>query len=160
MNLNEPSKVDSHSKVEFLKFELEQIESSIRSHDDISKSVKNWAVVTWAAAIGIGIQQQDLRDFVSLAAVVPILFWFVDASFRNIQRSFIRRSREIADFVNSRDFEMVANGEKEMEFDVLQFRKKPETISDSLPRVMFFRSVAFLYIGLIAISRIAGLIFC
>ena len=43
-------------QLEMLNAELNHIGGAIRQHDEITKSVKNWAVVTWTARHRIGTQ--------------------------------------------------------------------------------------------------------
>lgn len=45
--------VDIH--VDLLNAELNHIDGAIRQHDEITKSIKNWAVVTWTASIGLAL---------------------------------------------------------------------------------------------------------
>jgi hypothetical protein len=82
-------------QLEMLNAELNHIGGAIRQHDEITKSVKNWAVVTWTASIGLALKEPDLHRFLWITAIVPLVFWVVDGSFRRIQRSFIGRVREI-----------------------------------------------------------------
>src|SRR5215470_4635923 len=74
---------------ELLKLEMTLIDSAIRAQDDITKSIKNWAIVTWTASIGFAVAQAPLKRFVWVTVFVPIAFWLVDTAFRRVQRSFI-----------------------------------------------------------------------
>lgn len=86
---------------ELLKLEMTLIDSAIRSQDDITKSIKNWGIVTWTASVGFAVASPALKSFVWATAFVPLAFWIVDGFFRRIQRTFIVRVQEIATFVNS-----------------------------------------------------------
>ena len=94
--------------LELLNNELKSIDGAIRQQDEITKSVKNWAVVTWAASIGVALKEPELHAFVWLTAIVPLVFWLVDGSFRRIQRSFIARVEEISTYFNSESFQSAA----------------------------------------------------
>jgi hypothetical protein len=95
-------------QLELLSNELKSIDGAIRQHDEITKSIKNWAVVTWTGSLGVALSQEALRPFIWLTAVVPLVFWLVDGSFRRIQRSFIARIQEIAAYLNSPAFRSAA----------------------------------------------------
>jgi uncharacterized membrane protein len=141
-------------QLEMLKEELAHINGAIRQHDEIGKSVKNWAIVTWTASVGLALQDQDLHSYIWLTAVVPILFWIVDGTFRRIKRSFISRIREISQFVNSQEFKLAAENGTAMDFPLLLMRRKTQDFKNTLLGTMLFRSVSFLYVGLAICSLI------
>jgi hypothetical protein len=138
--------------------ELVHINGAIRQHDDIAKSVKNWAVVTWAASVGLALKEAGLHAFLWLTAVVPLVFWIVDASFRRIQRSFISRVQQISDAVNSPAFKLAAEKGSPFDFPLLLMRCKTKEFNNTLLGTMLFRSVSILYIGLMLCSVAVWLI--
>ena len=144
-------------QLEFLNAELTHIDGAIRQHDEIAKSVKNWAVVTWTASIGFALKEHDLHRFLWMTAVVPLVFWIVDGSFRRIQRSFIARIREISEYVNSPGFRVAAEKGAPFDFPLLLMRRKSATFKDTLPGTMLFRSVSLLYVGLAVCSLVVWL---
>ena len=159
------TETESNSKTfdaqfELLKMELDHVNKAIAQQDEITKSIKNWSIVTWTASVGLAVSQPRLHHFLWLTAVIPFLFWFVDASFRRIQRSFIVRVKDIADHVNSESFRNSAATGAPIDFPLLQMRsRKKYEMSDwnnwrktHLIGVMSFRSVSFLYLGLIIVS--------
>ena len=87
-------------------------------------SVKNWAIVIWTASIGFALKNPNLHPFVWLTAVIPIVFWIVDGSFRRIQRSFISRVQQISQFVNSQEFKEAAANGAAMDFPLFLMRCK------------------------------------
>jgi hypothetical protein len=139
-------------QLEMLKMELTHIDGAIRQHDEITKSVKNWAIVTWTASVGLALKDPNLHGFVWLTAVVSIVFWFVDGSFRRIQRSFISRVRQISEFVNSEDFKVAADNGAPMDFPLLFMRRKTGEFNNTQLGTMLFPSVSILYIGLAVCS--------
>ena len=139
-------------QLEMLNTELTHIGGAIRQADDITKSVKNWAVVTWTASIGLALKEKDLHPFVWMTAIVPLVFWIVDGSFRRIQRTFIARVREISDYVNSPTFRIAAEKGGPLEFPLLRMRRRTGDFQDTLPGTMLFRSVSLLYVGLAVCS--------
>lgn len=154
------------AQLELLKMELDLVNKAIGQQDEITKSIKNWSIVTWTASIGLAVSQPQLHPFLWLTAVIPFLFWFVDASFRRIQRSFIIRVKDIADHVNSDSFRNSAETGAPIDFPLLEMRsRKKYPISDwnnwrktHLFGVMTFRSVSFLYGGLIIVSVVMWLV--
>jgi hypothetical protein len=131
------------------------IDSAIRSQDDIMKSIKNWAIVTWTASVGFAVANPSLKTFVWATALVGVAFWIVDGSFRRIQRTFIVRVQEIAAFINSSSFTTAAASGAAIEFRLMQMRSKsgPKT---SWATVMRFRTVAALYLLMIAGSLLVS----
>jgi hypothetical protein len=145
---------------ELLKHELDLVSNAIRQQDEITKSVKNWAIVTWTASIGLSVSQTQLHTYLWLTAVIPFLFWLVDGTFRRIQRTFIVRFSDIAEYLNGQSFAQSAQSGSALDFPLMQMRsRKKYTNGDwrhwrknSLVGVMMFKSVGFLYIGLILVS--------
>ncbi|MEO0793954.1 MAG: hypothetical protein AAFX93_02260 [Verrucomicrobiota bacterium] len=154
------------TQFDLLKMELDLVNKAIGQQDEITKSIKNWAIVTWTASIGLAVSQSQLHPYLWLTAVIPFLFWFVDASFRRIQRSFIVRVKDISDHVNSQSFRNAAETGEATDFPLLEMRNRTEySISDwdnwrktHLLGVMTFRSVSFLYGGLIIVSVVMWLV--
>jgi hypothetical protein len=144
-------------QMELLKAELTHIDGAIRQNDEITKSVKNWTIVTWTASVGLALKDPTLHSFIWLTAVIPTVFWVVDASFRKIQRSFISRIQQISQFVNSQEFRLAAEKGFPIDFPLLLMRHKTREFKNTLPGAMLFRSVSFLYIGLGACSLIVWL---
>lgn len=135
--------------------ELELVDGAIRQLDDITKGIKNWAIVTWTAALGLTLATSALQPYVWITAVVPLLFWLVDASHRRVQRSFILRSRAISDYVNSSGFQKAAEEGAPLDFKLLRMREHSRHWTNRLLGVMVFRTISILYLGLILISLIA-----
>jgi hypothetical protein len=144
-------------QLEILNAELDHIGGAIRQHDEIAKSVKNWAVVTWTASVGLALSKQDLHGFLWMTAIVPLVFWIVDGSFRRIQRTFIGRIREISEYVNSAAFRTAAEKEAPLEFPLLLMRRKTASFKDTLLGAMLFRSVSLFYVGLAVSSFLVWL---
>lgn len=132
--------------------ELQLIDGAIRQHDEIPKGIKNWAIVTWTASIGVCLSQEGLTDFLWVTTFSPVLFWLVDATFRRIQRTFITRSQEISAFINSQEFREALLDGNPLQFDLLTLRVHPEDWEKQWLQTLFFRSIWLLYFGLIGLS--------
>lgn len=131
---------------DLLKLELTLIDNAIRSHDEIMKSVKQWAIVAWTGGIGLALGgNSTLKSYVWATALVPLTFWIVDGAFRRIQRSFIVRVQNISSFINSKAFVEFARGGHPMEFPLLKMRSKAGDHTSWLA-VMCFRTVAAVYV--------------
>lgn len=145
---------------ELMKTELSFCNSAIRQHDEITKSIKSWSIVTWTGSVGLAMSTTDLKPYIMLTAVVPLVFWIVDASFRRIQRSFIVRISEISKYINSDAFAQAAISHSRLGFELLTMRTRRPLLASGLKYwrknsffgVMLFRSVSLLYIGLMTIS--------
>lgn len=149
--MSDPKRVFDY-QLELLKEELAHINGAIRQHDEMTKSIKNWAILTWTATLGVSLKEDSLRPFVAVTAIIPIVFWIVDATFRRIQRSFIIRIEEISAFVNSEKFTVAAKDRTSINFDLLVMRRKNRAFKNTLLGTMLFRSVAIFYIGLATCS--------
>lgn len=136
------------TQFDILKLELSLIDNAIRAHDDITKNIKNWAIVAWTGSIGFAVSNAPLRPFVWATAFVPMAFWIVDGSFRRIQRSFILRVQQIADFINGPQFLSSASAGTPFAFALMRMRSKSGKNS-SWARVMAFRTVFALYLLMI-----------
>jgi hypothetical protein len=86
-------------QLDFLKLEFDTINKSVERIDGITQTVKNWAVGAWAGSIAV-LFNAKRPDLIGLTAVLPLVFWFADAWWRGIQRSFIFRSEKISEFLN------------------------------------------------------------
>lgn len=139
-------------QLDLLKTELNHINGTIRQHDDITKNIKNWAIVAWTASVGFALNKPELHKFIFVTSVIPMLFWIVDGTFRHIQRSFIVRGQEISEFINSDDFLKAAESGGKIQFNLLIMRKRTSEFKNTLIGVMLFRSVSLFYIGLSASS--------
>lgn len=145
-----------------LRAEIELINSSIRQMDEITKSIKEWAIVTWAGAVGVCLADTSLRPRLLLTAILPLLFWLVDASFRRVQRRFIYRMRVIRTFVNERLPIAVTSGQVT---DFVLLDPAAET-GDALARdehrdwlrVLAFGTLSILYVGLATASIVVHVV--
>lgn len=152
-------------QLEFLKLEFNSINQSIERIDQITQTTKNWAVLTWAGSIALAIGQGDLRRYILLTAVLPMLFWLIDAHWRRIQRSFIYRVQMISDFLNDSRLVESFQQRKLIDFTVLDPRGRQYKNTQeykSFTRVigtMWFREVAIFYSGLATISVALWLFF-
>ena len=126
---------------ELLKLELTLIDSAIRSLDEITKNVKQWAIVAWTGSVGLAFGDPMLKSAIWATAFVPLAFWLLDSSFRRVQRTFIVRNRNISDFINGGAFIEAAQSERAFEFPLMRMRDKGGR-KTSWFAVMTFRTVA------------------
>lgn len=150
-------------QLEILKWELDHIESGIRKLDDITREIKNWAIIVWGVSLGTVIATDSLKPYIGLTAIFPLLFWFVDARFRRIQRSFIYRLNQISDFLNSDRLDQSFKQQTLVEFILLDPRaaksKGPDYESFvSMRRILRWGSVSLIYLGLALLSLAIHLI--
>ncbi len=152
-------------QLELLKMEVQSIDNIIARLDGMAQATKNWAIGIWTGSIAITLSQPELRKFVIVSAVTPILFWYVDGYFRRLQTRSIFRSRKISEFLNSeslvKSFEQ--NGLVDLiVFDTtgVQYRGTQEYKEfASLRRTLNFREVRDFYWVLILISIVMGVFF-
>jgi len=150
-------------QLDILKLEIETVNASIRQMDKMGESIKNWAILIWAAAIGATISQEKFNPYIALTAVIPLVFWLVDTWYRKIQRKFIWRSIEISKFLNDGRLERSFNEQKLVEFTLFDPKSRLNKGKEyerfvSWRRVMMFRSLSLLYISLAGMSIVAWVI--
>lgn len=146
---------------DLLKLELELVDKAIRQHDEITKSIKNWAIVTWTASMGAALSQPGFYCYLWVVAGVPLLFWSVDALFRRIQTTFIDRTDQIARYINSAAFEHEASSGTSMSLPLMQMRCKPGSRGDWTKQYLHiarYFSIAALYVGLATLSVVVWLV--
>ncbi len=145
-------------QLEFLKLEFQSINESIGRIDETTGKVKNWAIITWAGGIAVGLGRPELSHYLWLTGTLPLLFFFVDAWWRRIQRSFIFRNRVISDFLNGPMLMESFRQQGVVGLRLLDPRAK--ALQDtaeykdftSIWRTMRFREVAAFYVGLSLMS--------
>ena len=140
---------------ELLKLELTLIDSAIRSLDEITKNVKQWAIIAWTGSIGLAFGETMLKQWIWATAFLPVAFWILDGSFRRVQRTFIVRNRNISDFINGGAFIKAAQSETAFEFPLMRMRHKTGRKTSWLT-VMTFWTVWPLYILMMLGSILIG----
>ena len=141
-------------QMRLLELEIQTINSSIRQMDDIVKSIKQWTITVWTAAVGITLASPVLTDFTVAVSIIPLVFLFVEVSYRRIQRRFIWRSERIGDFINDGGLaSAIERGRISSEF----FLWDPAAVRTStrdylrfigIRTIMQFQSVGVFYFGL------------
>jgi hypothetical protein len=151
-------------QLEFLKLEVQTVTSSIRQMDELSKSIKQWAITLWTGAVGGALVNSKLTPYIAFTAIIPLLFWFVEGQYRRIQQMFIWRTDRIRDFLNDSDgLESCFKDGQVAKFKVFdpagRTDEKEEKYQDFVhwTRPLGFISIAFLYICLILISVSIGI---
>jgi hypothetical protein len=150
-------------KKDLLKWELDNIKEAIGRIDTITNSIKNWAVIVWGGSIGLILQTTDLREYVAVTFLLPLIFLLVDARWRVIQRRAMYRLWKISEFINGSEIHESFKNESFDNFIILDPMAKKARDDDyeqftSIKKVMSFGSVSWLYFGLSMISLIVGII--
>jgi hypothetical protein len=145
--------------------EMEMIERTIARMDEITQSIKNWAIVTWAGSIAILLREPTLRRFIVLTIALPILFGYSDAIWRQLQKRSVFRQQKITKFLNEGDFSESCKQQKLTNFVVMdpvgrQYRNSKE-FQDALRLKWIIRypEIRYFYGGLIIISILLGALF-
>lgn len=146
-------------QLEMLKAEVEIVNATIRQMDDISKSLKEWTITVWAASVGGSLVTSTLIPYVFATATIPLLFWLVDSYHHVVQRRFIWRSLRIMDFLNDERLAKSFQQGRLVDFAVLDVASRRERNGDlnrfaSWPRVLLFRTMSIMYVGLAAASLV------
>ena len=147
-------------QLDILKLEIQTINASIQQMDKMGESIKNWAILIWAAATGASITQDKLNPYIALTATIPLAFWLVDTWYRRIQRKFIWRSIQISKFLNDERLARSFEQQQMVDFDLFDPKSRLDQGEDydrfvGWRKVMMFRSLSLLYLSLAAMSVLA-----
>ena len=147
-------------QLDILKIEIETVNASIRQMDKMGESIKNWAILIWAAATGASITQDKLNLYIILTAAIPLAFWLVDTWYRRIQRKFIWRSIQISKFLNDERLSRSFEQQQMVDFNLFDPKSRLDKTGKyekfvGWRRVMMFRSLSLLYLSLAAMSVLA-----
>jgi len=145
-----------------IKVEIDTINGVVDRMDRITQRIKNWAIVVWAGTIAVSLRE-DLSQYIEYSAILPILFWYVDARVRQHQRAFIFRSQKIGDFLNSTNLANSFEQNSLIDFKVFDpagkqyFGTSEQREFTSIFKTLRMKDIAVLYLGMSSISIIAGL---
>ncbi len=151
-------------QLDILKEEIRSINDIVARMDTITQATKNWAIVTWTASIAFIISNSELKAFVAGTAILPLVFWIVDATWRYLQRRSIFRSQQISKFLNDGRLALSYNKKQLVGFQVydptgVSHRGEEEYCRFvSLRQALFYREVYAIYLTQAIISVIFGIV--
>jgi hypothetical protein len=79
---------------DLLKEELRLTQNQVDKYDELSRSTKTWAVTLWVASSGWAFQS-GRKEFVLIAALVILIFWFFDGISKTYRMNYKNRRNEI-----------------------------------------------------------------
>ena len=152
-------------QLDILKQELDTISQIIGRIDGITQTTKNWAIVTWTGSLGFMLAREDLRQYIIITAILPLLFWFVDAWWRRLQGRSVYRTQQIRDFLNGERLVDSFSQLRVVNFTVfdptgISHKNDPKYKKTvTLRRTLFYKEVGVFYLTLAIISIGLGLLF-
>jgi len=152
-------------QLELLKGEIETIENINTRLDEITQTTKNWAIITWGGSLTVMLGDPNLRKFIALSAVFPLLFWGVEAFWKQLQRRSGFRRMKIGEFLNDERLVKSFETKKLMGFYILDptsktYRNNKEYQKYvSVWRTLKFPEVWMFYVPLVIISISLGVLF-
>jgi hypothetical protein len=152
-------------QLDCLKIEIDLIDRAIARFDQITQTTKNWAVVTWTGSIALVLGRAEIRKYIILTAVLPLLFWFIDAWWRLLQKRSILRQQKISEFLNDGRLGESFKQQRLIEFTVLdpvgrQYLDTQEYRSATrVGRTILYPEISLFYGGLAFISLAVGVLF-
>jgi hypothetical protein len=140
--------------------EIDNIQQGIARFDEQTRAIRNWTVLIWAGAVAAIISQlQEFRQFIGVTAVIPLLFWLVDARWTFLLRAFVYRQDKIAEYLNGPDLLASFQREELVNFRVMDPRAKKHRSEPEFKRrvnyrraFLGYRELIFFYGSLILIS--------
>lgn len=162
---NDPQTQSFAYQLEFLKLEYGAINEIVKRIDEMTQKNKEWAILIWAGSVSLAISQSGLRRYALLTAILPVLFWFIDAWWRRIQRSCIFRVQKISEFLNGPNLAESFREKKLIDFYIVdprgsKYRNDLEYKKfTSVFKTMLYFEVGGFYFGLTLLSIALGLFF-
>jgi hypothetical protein len=148
-------------QLEILKKELDILNNTIDKIDTLTQGLKNWTIGLWSGAIILAFGANGTTNFKGeflLPALIPFLFWLLDAWWRRTQRGFIYRVEKISDFLNDPNYFESFKEKRIIGLRLYDLRgRKTGNITDynkfvSPKKTFLFKSVGLFYFGLIIFS--------
>ncbi len=152
-------------QLQTLTSEIEHINQAIARLDEMTQTTKQWAILTWTGSISFILGQQSLKQYIFFTAVIPILFWIIDARWRYWLGHFSYRERKISEFINSNALQKAYEQQSFSGFTILDplgraYRNTPEFMKKRTFRKSLMTTEVFLlYAGMFVISIAIGTIF-
>jgi hypothetical protein len=151
-------------RLECLKQEISQIDGVIGRLETYSQNARNFAAVLWIGSLTILSGQDSLKPFVFATAIIPVLFWIIDARWIHLAKGPITKYQAISEFVNSGQLETAILSGSIEGFQVLDVMGRQHHSDQSYQRrtkmwrVLTYRTL-YLYYGLmISISIMIALV--
>lgn len=164
-SINDPVQESFQYQLDLLKMEIGIIDKAIARLDEINHHHKNWAILTWAGSIAVGLGQADLRRYIILTAVLPILFWIITARWASFVRGFIFREDKISQFLNDGRLLESFKQKRLVDFTLLDPRGFQHKMTDeykqkvNIWRSLKYPEISILYLGMVFMSIAVGLFF-
>ena len=165
--MEEKTKENSSKALEYqldvLKQEIEIIDNLNARYDEMTQSVKNWAILGWAAMLAYIIKDINSRVLIGWTAMVPLVFWYLDAYLRKIQMRSNYRKRQIRKFLNDGRLHKSFETGRLESFQVLDVTGATHKHEDGYKRVastartFLFREAVIAYAPLIVASIVLHL---
>jgi positive regulator of sigma E activity len=83
---------------DLLKAELDLTQRQMDKYDQLSSTVKTWAVTLWAATAGWAFQSK-IKQVVLLGALLVLIFWFFDGYTKTYRTGYKKRRDEVQGFL-------------------------------------------------------------
>jgi hypothetical protein len=151
-------------RLECLKLEIDLVDRAMARLETITQSVKNFALITWAGSVAIFLGQADLRKYTAATALLPLLFWLIDAWWSHLNRGAFLRLAKISQFLNSDSLTESFRQNRLIEFAILdvyghQYRETKEYyLVAGFSRIICYKEFVLLYGGLAILSIMAGVL--
>jgi hypothetical protein len=78
------------SQLKLILKEIDVLQSGIRSYDSILFKIKGWSITAFSAFTFFAVRE-EVHFFLVVGALVVLLFWGLDATFKSFQRKYIIR---------------------------------------------------------------------
>jgi hypothetical protein len=85
-------------KFELLKQEMDSVQKGIHTYGQLQFTIKGWAITLFSGFVIFALDK-DMWVILVVGAAVVIFFWFLDASFKGLQKVYLDRAKKIERFL-------------------------------------------------------------
>jgi len=88
--------------------EMELVSQKINHFDTLRHNTKQISITLWLASVGVGPSLDNLI-LLFLSALIPLPFWYFDATYHSYQEGFNARLRAIQNYIRGEDYPLGEN---------------------------------------------------
>lgn len=149
-------------QLDILKLEMSEIENVIGRLETYSQNARTFSIAFWAGALALMAEHTSLQPYIYLTAVIPLLFWIVDARWVRFTKGPIIRSQEIHNFLNGPHLHAALESGRLKDFTVFdvmgkQYRNTEEyRRRTSIWHILSYRTLYLHYGAMVVLSVVVS----
>lgn len=137
--------------------EMELVSQKINHFDTLRHNTKQLTITLWLATVGVGFSIIS-PHLIVLATLIPIPFWYFDATYHAYQEGFNARLRAIQNYLRGEPFEHSQNFPIPDFYGIFTIEKSKHKAMTSVHKNFWKPKLLLFYGSLIVFSLLAYLI--